>query len=355
MNGVADTVAGPLWSMAMSAVNSMPTGMTATGQLTYGNNVSTSAPQLPVGGDSSDPAYQAGYDLSGLLLGGGDGEAVDLAEGQASSDLADPADPAVEDPVSGDGPSCPDAVPGGNSFTARTLVLLASGKTVAISQLKVGDKVLAADTKTGKDQPETVTAVLVHHDTDLYNLTVKTSTGTEVIHTTSSHLFWDPSLNQWLPASNLKPGTHLKTPDGQAAVVVGGSVPAVHDGWMWDLTIPGNGDHDFYVETASTPILVHNAGGPLASQLPDLTGMSPQQAWQALENHGFTSNNNVSPNGYETFSAPDGSRVTLRYTDGRVTRTAPAISSEGQRYNARYGPDGQRTQAHDTGENLTCG
>jgi hypothetical protein len=63
----------------------------------------------------------------------------------------------------------------------------AAAKTV----VKAGDKVLAADTKTGKDQPETVTAVLVHHDTDLYNLTVKTSTGTEVIHTTTSHLFWD--------------------------------------------------------------------------------------------------------------------------------------------------------------------
>ena len=44
---------------------------------------------------------------------------------------------------------------------------------------------------------------------------------------------------------------HLKTPDGQTAVVVGGSVPAVHDGWMWDLTVPGNNDHDFYVEPAT--------------------------------------------------------------------------------------------------------
>ena len=44
---------------------------------------------------------------------------------------------------------------------------------------------------------------------------------------------------------------HLKTPDGQTAVVVGGSVPAVHDGWMWDLTVPGDDDHDFYVEPAT--------------------------------------------------------------------------------------------------------
>jgi hypothetical protein len=66
---------------------------------------------------------------------------------------------------------------------------------------------------------------------------------------------------------------HLKTPDGQSAVVVGGSVPPVHDGWMWDLTVPGNNDHDFYVLpsahdnhptqrsfTGSVAVLVHNVG-----------------------------------------------------------------------------------------------
>ncbi|HET9082145.1 MAG TPA: LamG-like jellyroll fold domain-containing protein, partial [Trebonia sp.] len=81
---------------------------------------------------------------------------------------------------------------GGQSFTAGTRVLLPNGKTVPISHLKPGDKVLAYNEKTGKDQPETVTAVLLHHDTNLYNLKIKTSSGTEVIHTTSSHLFWDP-------------------------------------------------------------------------------------------------------------------------------------------------------------------
>jgi hypothetical protein len=49
---------------------------------------------------------------------------------------------------------------------------------------------------------------------------------------------------------------HLKTPDGQPAVVVGGSVPAVHDGWMWDLTV--RTDHDFYVDTTVAAVLVHN-------------------------------------------------------------------------------------------------
>lgn len=29
--------------------------------------------------------------------------------------------------------------------------------------------------------------------------------------------------------------------------VVGGTTPAEHDGWMWNLTVPDNNDHDFYV------------------------------------------------------------------------------------------------------------
>jgi hypothetical protein len=89
-----------------------------------------------------------------------------------------------------------------------------------------------------------------------------------VIQTTSAHLFWDPDAGKFLPADHLKPGMHLKTPDGQPAVVVGGSVPAVHDGWMWDLTVPGNNDHDFYVvvvggRSASGAVLVHNEDGCL--------------------------------------------------------------------------------------------
>jgi hypothetical protein len=81
------------------------------------------------------------------------------------------------------------------------------------------------------------------------------------------------SLNKWLPASNLTSGEHLKTANGQAAVVVGGSVPVVHGGWMWDLTVPGNNDHDFYVAVGTAAdILVHNTNGPCegaAGELPD--------------------------------------------------------------------------------------
>jgi hypothetical protein len=118
---------------------------------------------------------------------------------------------------------------------------------------------------------------------DLYDLTVKTAHGTAVIHTSSSHLFWDPYLHQgWIPANHLKPGTHLKAPDGQSAVVVGGSVPAVRDGWMWDLTVPGNNDHDFYVVASGTSVLVHNSGGigdcPTSDSGPEQTAHGAERA-----------------------------------------------------------------------------
>jgi RHS repeat-associated protein len=216
-------------------------------------------------------------------------DSLDIADDGASSELNEMVDAgfgAGEDAAAdltaeagGDGAAAADAgtssgvtVNCGESFTASTKVLLASGAAVAIASLEPGDKVLAANTKAGKTQAEPVTAVLVHHDTDLYDLTVKTGHGTAVVHTTSSHLFWDPYLNYWVPASKLKKGEHLKTPDGTIATADGGSTPKVHDGWMWDLTVPGSGDHDFYVllqpvssdhtyhvEAGATPVLVHNS------------------------------------------------------------------------------------------------
>jgi hypothetical protein len=148
---------------------------------------------------------------------------------------------------------------GGQSFTADTLVLTASGQTVPISALQVGDKVVAVNTATGKNQIETVDAVLVHHDTNLYDLTIETAHGKQVIHTTSNHLIWDTTTHTWVEAGKLHKGDHLLTADGTAATAVGGVTPATTQGWMWDLTVDTL--HTFYVEAGDTPVLVHNDGG----------------------------------------------------------------------------------------------
>jgi hypothetical protein len=135
------------------------------------------------------------------------------------------------------------------SFSSNTNVLLASGAAIPISQ--------------------PVAAVLVHHDTDLYDLTVRTAHGTSVIDTTSSHLFWDPAWRRWVKAASLGVGEPLMTPGGSTAYADGGSIPASQDGWMWDLTIPGG--HDFYIQAAMSAVLVHNCpsgpdGGMIAAR-----------------------------------------------------------------------------------------
>jgi hypothetical protein len=159
----------------------------------------------------------------------------------------------------------------GLSFSPGTKVLLANGKAVPISALKPGEKVVSTSTKTGKTQAGTIAAVLVHHDTNLYDLTVRARGRTAVIHTTSNHPFWDVTTHRWVKAGALRYGTYLRTPAGGTATALGGHAPRHRSGWMWDLTVQQ--DHDFYVipgQTAGSggedqvgaagmvPVLVHN-------------------------------------------------------------------------------------------------
>jgi hypothetical protein len=149
----------------------------------------------------------------------------------------------------------------GQSFTPATRVLLATGTAIAIRRLKPGDQVLAYDTATGRSHAQQVTAVLIHHDRDLFNLTISTRHRSQVIHTTASHLFWNPATGTWAKASTTARGTRLATPDRAAAVTVTvGHAPRDHSGWMWDLTITT--DHNFYISLASTAVLVHNCNTP---------------------------------------------------------------------------------------------
>ena len=116
---------------------------------------------------------------------------------------------------------------GGESFTAATKVLLANGKAVPIASLKPGQKVLATNVKTGKTRAETISAVLVRRDADLYNVRIRAHGRTAVINTTSNHLFWDAAAGRWIKAAALKHGTHLRTRDGSIATVTRGWSPDV--------------------------------------------------------------------------------------------------------------------------------
>jgi Pretoxin HINT domain len=155
------------------------------------------------------------------------------------------------------------------SFTAGTRILLADGKSKPISQLKPGDRVLATNVQTGETQTESVAAILLNRDTDLYDLKIKTAHGTAVVHTTSSHLFFDLTRHLWIKAAALPGGSHLRTPAGISVTVLGGYAPADTTGWMWDLTVQA--DHDFYVDVGATAVLVHNCSRPQGvHSFPDL-------------------------------------------------------------------------------------
>ncbi|MFD6550625.1 polymorphic toxin-type HINT domain-containing protein [Streptomyces sp. NPDC058398] len=146
------------------------------------------------------------------------------------------------------------------SFSPKTPVLMAGGKTKAIAEIKTGDKVEAANPKTGKHQgARTVQHIWINHDKDLLDVTVRDKDGhTATLHTTANHPFWDDTTHTWKPAGELQHGDALSTADnGQAYVVSSRITPGTAN--RWNLTVQEL--HTYYVVAGGTSILVHNTDG----------------------------------------------------------------------------------------------
>jgi hypothetical protein len=148
----------------------------------------------------------------------------------------------------------------GHSFTPGTKVVLASGAAVAISSLKVGDKVRSVDPKTEKSTVRMVAKVHVNHDSDLLDLTVVRNGHRAVMHTTARHPFWSQSRKAWVRADQLGTTDELKTDrlktDKTGVVRVARVVAVPGDEARWDLTVAT--DHDYYVVSGQFSVLVHN-------------------------------------------------------------------------------------------------
>jgi hypothetical protein len=190
---------------------------------------------------------------------------------------------------------------GGMSFSPQTRILLANGKTVPISALTIGTKILAWDTRTHHNKVEAVSAVLVHYDQNLYDIRLEVGHQTAVVETTRNHPFYQ-ATGRWIWASELATGTRLRTSDASTVTVTGGYAPVRTDGWMWDLTVPA--EHDFFVSAGAATVLVHNDScspglrsighNPAYIDLANATGakyfsipidvwnsMSPDEQWEA--------------------------------------------------------------------------
>jgi RHS repeat-associated protein len=146
------------------------------------------------------------------------------------------------------------------SFSPDTPVLMEGGKTKPIGKVKPGDKVEAADQKTGKHAgAHEVQQVWINHDRALLDLTVRTKNGrTATLHTTANHPFWNDTTHTWVPAGKLHQGDALNTPADNHAYVVG-THPTPGTAKRWNLTVQQH--HTYYVLAGDTPVLVHNSGG----------------------------------------------------------------------------------------------
>ncbi|TDD84804.1 RHS repeat-associated core domain-containing protein [Actinomadura rubrisoli] len=170
----------------------------------------------------------------------------------------------------------------GSSFTPGTMILMADGSYKPIEYLRVGDKVISTDPKTGKTKSESVLATItskgdknlvritidgqgprphwtvdnkpVHSNTTLRNIAHARS---GILIATDSHPFWvGGNLNQWVKAADLEPGMWLRTRAGTYVQVKATKVTTAHRQRVHNLTIAEH--HTYYVSVGKTPVLVHN-------------------------------------------------------------------------------------------------
>ncbi|MET8198030.1 HNH/endonuclease VII fold putative polymorphic toxin [Micromonospora taraxaci] len=147
---------------------------------------------------------------------------------------------------------------GCHSFAPSTTVVLADGTRRAISEIQVGDLVLATDPETGETAKKPITELHNNQDNDLTDLTVESGDKLFVLHTTQQHPFWSETRSKWVDAGNLQPAERLQTPSGDAATVANVR-NFTSNQTMRDLTVADI--HTYYVIAGDTPLLVHNCGG----------------------------------------------------------------------------------------------
>ncbi|MER6916159.1 RHS repeat-associated core domain-containing protein [Streptomyces sp. NPDC000594] len=147
-----------------------------------------------------------------------------------------------------------------SSFVPGTRVLMADGTTKPIEDVRVGDRVLATNPKTGRTQARTVTAEINSEGAKtLVRITIdldgKKGGPTDSLTATDAHPFWVPELREWLDATDLAPGQWLRTSAGThvqiTAIKRWTQQAAVHN-----LSV--GGIPTYYVLAGAAPVLVHN-------------------------------------------------------------------------------------------------
>ncbi|MFI9816522.1 SpvB/TcaC N-terminal domain-containing protein [Saccharothrix variisporea] len=178
--------------------------------------------------------------------------------------------------------SVPCAVP--NSFTPDTPVLMADGSRKPISEVQVGDLVLATDPETGASEARPVTDLIVGDGSkDLVEITVDTGSGKGTVIATDGHPFWSVDLNSWVEAGQVEVGALLRTGSGTYVQVV--AVRAwTQQQRVHNLTVDGL--HTYFVAVGAVDVLVHNCGGPVIRNK-HLAGKTHPKTGVPFDKNGF--------------------------------------------------------------------
>ncbi|MGW0934941.1 polymorphic toxin-type HINT domain-containing protein [Streptomyces sp. NPDC002666] len=150
---------------------------------------------------------------------------------------------------------------GCNSFTPGTRVLMADGTSKPIEKVKIGDKVLATDPETGKNEIREVTAEIKGQGLKhLVKVTIDTDgekgNRTASVTATDGHPFWVPELDVWVEATHLKAGERLRTSAGLHVEISAVQRWVVLNEAVYNLTV--SDFHTYYVVAGTAPVLVHN-------------------------------------------------------------------------------------------------
>ncbi|MFE7572208.1 polymorphic toxin-type HINT domain-containing protein [Streptomyces sp. NPDC057539] len=233
-------------------------------------------------------------------------------------------------------------------FLAGTDVLMADGTTKDIEDVEIGEKVHATDPETGESGPREVTRLIVTEDDKNFNkLSIATENGVAPLTATYEHPFWSPSADRWVKARDLKAGMTLLTDEGTTVIVTANHAFTKH-ARTYNLTVDDL--HTYYVLAGQTPVLVHNSDGCGVTGISSLHGKDLADAEQGMFGQGFSFTSQTK-GGYRRYDHPDGSQIWIR-PNGEVQRLGPSIDPgpNQKNYRQRYGPNGQVTQEHSTGE-----
>ena len=210
-----------------------------------------------------------------------------------------------------------------NSFVGSTPVLLADGSEVPIAAIRVGDRVLAADPRTGAIVARAVTALI--RGTGVKALVAVLVAG-EAIVATANHPFWVESEGEWLDAGELEAGDVVLTAGGEGATVEAVFRYTVKHLRVFNLTVAG--EHTYFADG----VLVHNCSR-YADEVPEgeRAGLSPKKL-QAIGRRG------KQPRLRELAEDPKVSSADRGYIQTQMRQTA--------RNSERYKRTGKRMKLH---------